>query len=111
MAELSTSVSERDASLQAYEIACHALKLRKCLEIQYKAFRRIIEVHRVGISAKGEYILSGWQILGPASERVGWKLVNLDEPLRVRLTDIPSKAPRPDYRRGIKRFSEFFCQL
>jgi hypothetical protein len=111
MRELSTSVPERGASLQAYEVACRALKSGKCLEIQYEAFRRIIEVHRVGISAKGEYILSGWQILGPAPERVGWKLVNLDEPLLVRVTDIPSQAPRPDYRRGIKRFTECFCQL
>ena len=34
----------------------------------------------------------------------GWKLLNLDEPLSLKLTDIPSQAPRPDYRRGAKHF-------
>jgi hypothetical protein len=51
---------------------------------------RNIKVHRVGISPKGDRILSGWQILGRAYEPVGGKLINLDELTKVTLADIPS---------------------
>jgi hypothetical protein len=114
MADPGTPLSERDVhepSLQPYAIACNALELGKCLEIRYDDFVRVIEVHRVGISPKGDHILSGWQISGPAHERVGWKLVNLAEPIQLTLTDIPSQAPRPDYRRGAKQFVGIICQL
>src|SRR5690348_6241852 len=99
----SQSVSERRPRSDCL-IACDAIDQGKCLELVYETFSRIIEVHRVGISPTGAHIVSGWQIRGPCNERVGWKLLNLDEPLRLRLTDIASQAPRPDYRRGAKQF-------
>jgi hypothetical protein len=92
-------------------LACAALESGKCLEVQYEMFSRIVEVHRVGISPQGGHILSGWQIRGPANERAGWKLLNLDEAVGLTLTDIPSRAPRPDYRRGAKQFIGVICQL
>ena len=92
-------------------IACEAIDQGKCLELVYETFSRIIEVHRVGISPAGAHIVSGWQIRGPRQERVGWKLLNLDEPLSLKLTDIPSQAPRPDYRRGAKHFVGILSQL
>ncbi len=92
-------------------IACDAIDQGKCLELVYENFSRIIEVHRVGISPAGAHIVSGWQIRGPRNERVGWKLLNLDEPLSLHLTDIPSQAPRPDYRRGAKQFVGILSQL
>jgi hypothetical protein len=100
----------RDFS-SGYAIACEALDKGRCLEIGYDTFTRIVEVHRVGVSRAGEHILSGWQIRGPANERVGWKLLNLDEPVTLTLTNIPSQAPRPDYRRGAKQFIGIICQL
>ena len=92
-------------------IACDAIDQGKCLEMVYENFTRIIEVHRVGISPTGAHIVSCWQIRGPGNERVGWKLLNLDEPLSLHLTDIPSQAPRPDYRRGAKHFVGILSQL
>ncbi len=92
-------------------IACDAIESAKCLEIGYRDHTRIVEVHRVGIGRGGEHILSGWQIRGPAHERAGWKLLNLDEPESVILTEIVSRAPRPDYRRGAKQFIGIICQL
>jgi len=92
-------------------LACVALESGKCLEVQYETFSRIVEVHRVGISPQGAHILSGWQIRGPADERAGWKLLNLDEAVALTLTDTPSRAPRPDYRRGAKHFLGIICQL
>jgi len=92
-------------------IACEAIESAKCLEIGYRDFTRIVEVHRVGIGRCGEHILSGWQIRGPVHERAGWKLLNLNDAERLELTDIPSRAPRPDYRRGAKHFIGIICQL
>ncbi len=92
-------------------LACAALESGKCLEVQYETFSRIVEVHRVGISPQGGHILSGWQIRGLANERPGWKLLNLDEAVALTLTDIASRAPRPDYRRGAKQFIGVICQL
>jgi hypothetical protein len=94
-----------------YSAACDALETGKCLEIRYQDCFRIMEVHRVGVGPGGEHLMSGWQIRGPQSERVGWKLLNLDEPESLTLTDIPSLAPRPDYRRGAKQFIGIICQL
>lgn len=92
-------------------VACAALESGKCLEVQYETFTRIVEVHRVGISPRGGHILSGWQIRGPANERCGWKLLNLDDAISLNLTEIASHAPRPDYRRGAKHFLGIICQL
>jgi hypothetical protein len=94
-----------------YSTACDALESSRCLKVGYENLVRIIEVHRVGVSPAGDHIMSGWQILGPENERVGWKLLNLDEPISLMLTDIQSLAPRPDYRRGAKRFIGIICQL
>jgi hypothetical protein len=94
-----------------YSTAYEAIEKGKCLEAKYERYTRIVEVHRVGISPVGKRILSGWQIQGPENERVGWKLLCLDEPISVTLTDIPSLAPRPDYRRGAKNFVGIICEL
>ncbi len=92
-------------------LACEAIECGKCLEIGYPECTRIVEVHRVGIGRSGGHILSGWQVRGPAHERAGWKLLNLDEAEHLELTTIISRAPRPDYRRGAKQFIGVICQL
>jgi len=92
-------------------LACAALENGKCLEVEYESLVRFVEVHRVGISPQGAHILSGWQIRGPANERPGWKLLNLDDAISLSLTEIASHAPRPDYRRGAKHFIGIICQL
>jgi hypothetical protein len=94
-----------------YSTAYEAIEKGKCLEARYETYTRILEVHRVGISPKGERILSGWQVRGPENERVGWKLLNVDDLISLSLTDITSLAPRPDYRRGAKNFVGIVCQL
>lgn len=102
----------REISAQSRcNLACEAIESAKCLEIRCDDCTRIIEVHRVGINVKGDHILSGWQIRGPACERVGWKVINLEDPIDVAITDIASHAPRPDYRRGAKHFIGVMCQL
>jgi hypothetical protein len=94
-----------------YSTACEAIDQGKCLELEYENFARVVEVHRVGVSPTGDHIMSGWQISGPQNERVGWKLLKLDEPISLALTNVPSLAPRPDYRRGLKQFMGIISQL
>ena len=106
-----TAVSPATSVQQWCSIACAALENGHCLEIRFEDCTRIVEVHRVGISPHGAHILSGWQIRGPANERPGWKLLNLDEALDLSVTEIVSRAPRPDYRRGAKQFIGIICQL
>jgi len=111
LADHRVSAATVPAARQTCSIACTALENGKCLEIRYENFTRIVEVHRVGISPQGAHILSGWQVRGLANERPGWKLLNLDDAIELALTDIPSRAPRPDYRRGAKQFIGIICQL
>ena len=112
LADHTVSAAPRAASAQQYCLAaCTALEQGKCLEVRYETLTRIVEVHRVGISPQGTHILSGWQISGPANERPGWKLLNLDDAIELSVTDIASRAPRPDYRRGAKQFIGIICQL
>ena len=111
-AHYGTSFSSQDQRLPSdCLIACEAIDQGKCLDLVEETCSRVIDVHRVGISPAGAHIVSGWQIRGPRHARVGWKLLNLGEPLSLRLTDIPSQAPRPDYRRGAKHFVGILNQL
>jgi len=108
----SLDLGAQEASAESRcSMACQAIETGRCLEIRYGDCTRILEVHRVGINLRGEHILSGWQISGPACERVGWKLIDLKEPIDLTLTNIASQAPRPDYRRGAKQFIGIMCQL
>ena len=111
LADHRISAATVPAAQQTCSIACTALENGKCLEIRYENFTRMVEVHRVGISPQGAHILSGWQVRGLANERPGWKLLNLDDAIELAVTDIPSRAPRPDYRRGAKQFIGIICQL
>jgi hypothetical protein len=104
-----------DAQLTSAQLrcsmACQAIKTGKCLEMKFDDCARVLEVHRVGVNSRGNHILSGWQILGPTCERVGWKLIDLEKSIDLSLTDIASQAPRPDYRKGTKQFIRIICQL
>ena len=112
LADHLVSAAIRAAPAQQWcSAACAALESGKCLEVRYESCSRIVEVHRVGISPQGAHILSGWQIRGLANERPGWKLLNLDDAIELTVTDIASRAPRPDYRRGAKQFIGIICQL
>ncbi len=91
--------------------ACEALDQRRCLEVDHGQFSRTVEVHRVGIGPRGEHLISGWQVCGPEGERVGWKLINIADCIRLTLSDIASRGPRPDYRRGTKQFVGVIAQL
>ncbi|MDF2114805.1 hypothetical protein PY365_04420 [Roseiarcaceae bacterium H3SJ34-1] len=80
-------------------MACKALQSKKCLELDYHGFRRVVEVHTVGRSSENTLILRAWQVRGGSlgGEPAGWKLMHLDEITNAHLTAERSMAPRPDY--------------
>lgn len=58
-----------------------AINEQKCLQINYDGENRLIEPHTYGSNAKGNLVLSAFQIEGfsESGERFGWKLFNLDK--------------------------------
>lgn len=95
------------------DTACQALQKGKVLELQYDGYSRCVEVHAVGISTAGHYVMACWQISGGSSsgERVGWKLMRLDEVRDALISTQASAAPRDGYRRGDKRMQRITCEL
>lgn len=95
------------------DTASQALQQGRILELRYDGYNRCVEVHAVGISTAGHYVMACWQTSGGSSggERVGWKLMRLDEVLGAVISGQPSAAPRDGYRRGDKRMARIICEL
>jgi len=93
--------------------ACQALRERKCLELRYDGFSRVVEVHAAGYSKEGNALMRVWQIRGGSvsGERTGWKLFRLDEALSAHVIEEPSQAPRKGYKRGDPAMATITCQL
>lgn len=85
-------------------IACEALESRHCLELRYDGYCRIVEVHAVGSTREGHWVMRAWQVRGGSvsNEPVGWKLLRLDEAFAANVTIEQANVPRPGYRRGDK---------
>jgi len=94
-------------------IPCSALRVRKCLEVRYDGFTRVVEVHAVGITAEGDAVMRVWQVRGGSvsQEPVGWKLLRLDEARSLGVLAEDSAAPRPGYRRDDAAMRAITCQL
>jgi hypothetical protein len=92
---------------------CDALRNGKCLEIRYDGFVRVVEVHAVGVTSEGHGVMRVWQVRGgsASNERVGWKLLRLDETLGYGITGEDSRAPRPGYKRGDQAMASIACQV
>ena len=94
-------------------VACKAMKNRRCLELRYDGFTRVVEVHAVGETTAGHLAMSAWQVRGGSSsnEDRGWKTFLLDEISSAVEIDEASEAPRPDYVHGSRQFRRIICQL
>ena len=95
------------------DAACQALHQGRVLELQYDGYSRCVEVHAVGISTADHYVMACWQTSGGSAsgERVGWKLMRLDEVRGAVISGELSAAPRDGYRRGDKRMPRIICEL
>lgn len=87
-------------------LAIKALGSGKCLTLTYDGKHRVVEVHTVGTTTAFRPAMSVWQIDGESNTPPipDWRLFCFDECFNVALSDIPSKAPRPEYKKGAKQF-------
>ena len=94
-------------------IAIEALRAGKCLELRYDGFTRVVEVHAVGLTKDDNPIMRVWQVRGGSvsGERVGWKLMRLDETFSAHVIDEKSNAPRHGYKRGDRDMKIITAQL
>ena len=94
-------------------IAQMAIKEKKCLELRYDGFTRIVEVHIVGVKQKGGEAMSVWQLRGGSvsGERTGFKIFDLDETFSAHVIDEKSQAPRLGYNRADKAFKVVYAQV
>jgi len=93
---------------------CDAMNAGKCLELRYDGYSRIVEVHAVGRSREGFWLMRVWQVRGGSfhNESIGWKTMRLDEGFSAYLSDEKSMAPRPGYKRGDRAMTGGIkCQL
>lgn len=88
------------------EKAISALCQKLCLALTYDGLPRIVEVHTVGTTRADRPAMSVYQVGGQTHEGsvTDWRTMCFDECFDVALSDNPSAAPRPNYRRGAKTF-------
>jgi len=96
-----------------YATACEAISQGKRLEVRYDGYSRVVEVHACGVTKDGNEVMRVWQVRGGSvhGEPIGWKLLRLDETVGYGLTEEPSAAPRPGYRRGDKAMRQIYCEV
>ena len=94
-------------------LPCEAIRTKKCLEVIYDGFWRVVEVHAVGLSRDGNPVMRVWQIRGgsKSGELPGWRLLRLDEARGGSLTDETSLAPRDGYQRNDSHIPRIKCQI
>ena len=89
-------------------LAIEALDKALCISMTYDGLHRVVEVHTVGTTTALRQAASGWQVDGQSNTPPipDWRLFCFDECFDVKLTTIPSKAPRPQYKKGAKQFGK-----
>ena len=98
------------ASNQA--LALQALAERRCLTFQYDGLPRVAEVHTVGFTTADRPAMNVWQVDGQSEDGPipDWRTFCFDECFNVGLSDLPSAAPRPDFKKGAKQFRRIIAE-
>lgn len=93
--------------------AVDALRKGICLTLTYDDLPRMVEVHTVGISKAERPAMSCYQVGGQSNEGqpLGWRMMCFDECFNVQLSNYPSNAPRPGYRKGAKTFARIEAEI
>jgi hypothetical protein len=86
--------------------AIEALKSGRRLSLVYDDCFRLVDVHTVGTTTAGRPAMSVFQVDGQTNTPPipDWRLFCFDECFNVTVTDVPSTAPHPDYKKGAKQF-------
>lgn len=84
--------------------AVQAINDKVALEFDYDGFTRIVEVHAVGMSTDARPVMRAYQVAGDSLRGFvpGWRLFAFDKLENVRMTTLPSTAPREGYKMGDK---------
>jgi hypothetical protein len=95
------------------DLAKEAIARKLCLELSYDGFIRVAEVHAIGESSAGHVVMRVWQVEGgsASNERMGWKMLRLDEVGSAVLSGVTSDAPRPGYKRGDRQMRVIFAEV
>lgn len=94
-------------------LAVTALGAAVCLRLEHGGLPRLVEVHTVGMTPAGRAAMSAYEVGGRtrAGDLPGWRLFCFDECFDLALTDTPSAAPRPGYRKRAEPFSQIITEL
>ena len=93
-------------------LAEDAMHRHRCLRLGYHGYFRLVEVHIVGRTGKGNEAIAGYQVKGgkPGSAG-GWKNLKFDDIISAEIDERASLAPRPDYNPDHPQFPEKYAQL
>lgn len=94
------------------QLIIDALDERKCLELRYHGYSRVVEPHAYGRDKDGEEVLRCYQTSGGSvsGERAGWKLLKVREVFSLHLLKEVFLV-RKDYKKGDKAMERIFAQL
>ena len=104
------------------QLIIDAVNGRKCLELRYHGYSRIVEPHAYGRDKDGEvlrcYQTSGGSVSG---ERAGWKLLKVREIFSLHLLKVREILSlhllkdifliRNEYKKGDKLMERIFAQI
>ncbi|MBB3229105.1 putative DNA-binding transcriptional regulator YafY [Luteibacter sp. Sphag1AF] len=77
-----------------------AIAQHRLLIFTYDGTERIVEPHIYGVDARGEPLLSAYQVEGGSrsGQPAGWRLFRMDKMIGLRVLDQHFAGPRPDYQ-------------
>lgn len=95
---------------EVVKLAINAIKLGITLPVLYDGTLRLVEVHAVGVTTKGNAAMRVFQIAGEthSGEELGWKLMTLD---KVSFVYQKSQAPREGFKPGDKGLGTIFAEV
>ena len=90
-----------------------ALTEKQRLKIVYHGVERIVEVHAVGVSTKGNACARVYQVVGGAvfGATSGWKMIVLQDIEVVEPTDETFDVPRAGYAPGDRGMRSILAEL
>lgn len=89
-----------------------AMIAKQSILFNYDGEPRLVEVHAVGLTKKGQLALRGYQSAGGSNSGTPqWRLFTLDKIQSLDLTFMPSHAPRDGYVQGDSAMPQILFEL
>lgn len=89
-----------------------AVNERRCMELRYHGYSRVVEPHAYGRDKDGDEVLRCYQTSGGSvsGERAGWKQLKVRDVYSLHLLKEVFIA-RKEYKKGDKTMERIFAQL